>query len=435
MTRRIDAPGFAGPDAPAEEDLYRCVHCGLCLQVCPTYVQLGVETESPRGRLALMRAVHQERIGLTEGVVGHLDLCLQCRACEAACPSGVPFGHIMEQTRAQISTETRAPLKTRIGRFIGFRVLLAHLGVLRALAWSLKLYQRSGLQTLMRASQLLRLTGLHRAEAQLPRLPRFFSPPRSELVPAQGAAMRRVAMLSGCVMPLFYGPVNEATARVLARNGCDVVVPRAQGCCGALAAHNGDLESARALARRNIDAFLAAGVEAIVVNSAGCGSAMKEYGGLLADDPAYAERARRAASLVRDVNEYLASLPLEPPSGEVKARVTYQDSCHLAHAQRIKDAPRQVLRAIPGVELVEMERSDMCCGAAGVYSLTQPEMSERLLADKLQHAAATQAEIIATANPGCMLQLEAGVRRAGLGARVAHVVELLDEAYGGGERR
>ena len=421
---------FSGPDAPAEDDLYKCVHCGLCLQVCPTYVELGLETESPRGRLALMKAVNEERLSLTPRLIEHMDLCLQCRACEAACPSGVPFGRVMERTRTQIATKTPQSLKERLARYLGLRLLLPHLGLLRALAWSLKLYQRSGLQWTVRGLRLLKPFGsLAQLEQQLPKLPRFFRIPSSGVVPARGEAVRRVGMLSGCVMPLTFGPANEATARVLARNGCDVVLPKAQGCCGALSAHSGEREGARDLARKNVDAFLEAGVEAIIVNSAGCGSAMKEYDELLKDDPAYAEKARRFSDLVKDVNEFLAELPLEPPSKELRARVTYQDSCHLVHAQRVSEAPRSVLQSIPGLKLVEMEGSDMCCGAAGVYNLTHRELSTQILDHKMEHVAETEPDIIATANPGCMLQLEVGARRRGLRARVAHVVELLDEAY------
>ena len=235
-------------------------------------------------------------------------------------------------------------------------------------------------------------------------------------------------MLDGCVMPLVYGRVNEATASVLARNGCEVVVPN-QGCCGALSTHIGERESGRALARRNIDAFLDAGVEAVVVNSAGCGSTMKEYPELLKDDPAYRAKAERFAAMVQDVHEFLDALPLDPPTGETPARVTYQDSCHLAHAQGVVDAPRRLLNAIPGVKLVEMERSDMCCGAAGVYNVTHRAMSDQLLDNKMGHAAATGADVIATANPGCMLQLEAGARARGMPTRVVHVVELLAASY------
>ncbi len=420
-----------GADAPTEADIYKCVHCGLCLQACPTYLELGLETESPRGRVALMKAVHGGRFGLTEGVVGHMELCLQCRACETACPSGVPFGRMMEATRAQITATTRRSLRARAVRFLVFRLLFPRLGLLRAGAWLLKLYQRSGVQWLVRELRVLKpIKSLDQLEQQLPRLPKFYRPPPSELVPAQGQATRRVAMLSGCVMPLVYGPVNEATVRVLARNGCDVLTPRAQGCCGSLHAHSGERDGARALARRNIDVFLETNPDAIIVNAAGCGATMKEYVELLEGDPAYRDKARRFSALVRDVTEFLAELPFEPPKKELSARVTYQDSCHLVHAQGIKDAPREVLRSIPGLRFVEMKASDTCCGAAGVYNVVHRDLANGILDQKMANVAAAQPDIIATANPGCMLQLEMGVRRMGLDARVAHVVELLDEAYG-----
>ncbi len=437
MTATPSPVTFAGPDAPAEADLYKCVRCGLCLQSCPTYVTTGLETESPRGRLALMLAVHKGRVGLTEGVVEHMELCVQCRACEAVCPSGVPFGRVMEATRAQIATRTRRGLRERLLRWLAFRLLLPRPWLLRVLAWLLKLYQVTGLQWLVREIHLLKPIGLlDELDRQLPPLRRFFRRPRGDVARAQGPGtparrgVRRVGVLSGCVMPLIYGPVSEATVRVLARNGCDVAVPRGQGCCGALHTHAGERETARALARRNIDVFLSAGVEAVVVNAAGCGVTMKEYADLLKDDPAYAEKARRFSALVRDVSEYLAALPLQPPTLEMRARVTYQDSCHLAHAQRIKDAPRAVLRSIPGLTLVEMEASDMCCGAGGMYNVVHRDLSRQILARKIERAAAVQPEVIATANPGCMLQLQMGARRHGLRVRVAHVVELLDEAYG-----
>lgn len=427
----IQAPiFFSGKDAPAEADIWRCVHCGLCLQSCPTYVLTGLETESPRGRISIMKAIHEKRVGMTEAAIGHLELCLQCRACEAVCPSGVPFGRMMEATRAQVATKAKRSLTERTGRFIIFRLLLPRPGLMRAMAYGLKLYQRTGLQWLVRHVRLLKLLGpLDRMEQQLPSLPKFYSPPKGEVVPAVGVKKRRVAMLNGCVMPLTYGPVNEATARVLARNGCEVVVPKRQGCCGALSAHSGEREAARTLARKNIDVFSASGAEAVIVNSAGCGSAMKEYGELLKDDPAYKKKAEAFGKMVKDVNEFLAALPLAPGTKRLDRTVTYQDSCHLAHAQRVKEAPRKVLRAIPGLTLVEMQAADMCCGAAGVYNITQPEMSAKLLDEKMANVEAVKPDIIATANPGCMLQLQKGVERTGMRARVAHVVELLDESY------
>ena len=430
---------------PAEADIYRCVHCGFCLPNCPTYVETGMETASPRGRLALMKAVHEGRIQITPRVEEHLELCVQCRACEAVCPSGVPFGRVMEAARAQIAATRPMSRRQRLARYVAFRLVLPRPWLLRSLANVLKVYQATGLQWLVREYRLLRpFPTLDRAERQLPKIGKFFSSSvlrrlskgRADRVlplskgELEGVPSPRVALLTGCVMPVVYGRVHEAAVRVLARNGSTVVAPKGQACCGALHAHGGDLEMARALARKNIDAFFAAGVDAIVVDSAGCGAAMKEYGDLLKDDPAYADKATRFSAKVQDISQYLASLPLKPPEGKVDAVVTYQDSCHLAHAQRIKDAPRRILRAVPGLRLAEMAGSDLCCGAGGVYALTHNEMSMRLLDHKMEHVAETDAGIIATSNPGCMMQLEAGLRRAGRTGRVVHVVELLDEAYG-----
>lgn len=444
-----DEPGFRGVDIPAEADLYRCVHCGLCLSSCPTYTTLKVETESPRGRIALMRAVHEGRVGISERIVSHWEMCLQCRACEAVCPSGVPYGRIMEYTRAQtLAQNKQGDALKRVDRFF-LRAALPHSKRLRGGARLLRIYQRSGLRKLVRAWGLLRLLpkSLRQMEAQLPDLKEPFFGPSKRIYPAQPAtspAHRElvegppVALLSGCVMPLMQGDTMRAAVRVLTRNGCDVAVPPGQVCCGALNLHAGDLETARQLARRNIDAFLAGGADRpgyrIITASAGCGSNMKEYGELLKDDPEYAEPARRFAELTADITEFLAELPLDPPRGAVNRRVTYQDPCHLAHAQRITQQPRAVLRAIPGLELVEMEASTMCCGGAGFYSMVQPELSGRILDTKVGNVAATGAEQVVTANPGCMLQIEQGLEASGCAATgrpVKHVVDLLDEAYRG----
>jgi Fe-S oxidoreductase len=296
---------------------------------------------------------------------------------------------------------------------------------LRALFSLLRLYQRSGLRRLARATRLLRLLRLSDAEAMLPEMPgRSFAMEKTA-----ESETRRVGLLTGCVMPHLYPRTHEATVRVLARNGVETVAPAAQRCCGALNLHAGDRRTARELARRNIDAFLAADIEAIVVNSAGCGSTMKEYGELLEHDEAYAEKAARVSAMVQDVSEYLVSLPFAPPKGALPARVTYQDSCHLVHAQQVRSAPRELLRAIPGLELIEMATPDRCCGSAGVYSFAQREMSLQVLDDKMGDVASTGTETIATANPGCMMQLEAGLRRHKLPGRAVHIVELLDESY------
>ncbi len=437
-----DGPGFVGADAPAEADLYRCVHCGLCLSTCPTYVETRLETESPRGRIALMKAVHEGRAGISERLVSHWELCLQCRACEAVCPSGVPYGRLMEHTRAQVqNSNLQSPELSRLSRLF-LRAALPHKRRLRFAGHLMRLYQRSGVQRLMRKSGLLRALpgGLGEMEAQMPVMGRRFFGPRAEIYPARGKSLMTVGLLSGCVMPMMQGETMRATVRVLQRNGCDVAAPPAQGCCGALNLHAGDLELGRKMARRNIDAFRNAGVEIIVTASAGCGSSLKEYGDLLRNDPEYAEAARRFSENTRDITEFLAELPLEPPQAELGWRVTMQDPCHLAHAQRITDAPRRMLRSIRGLELIEMEESSLCCGSAGFYSLIQRDMSRRLQRRKVGNALTTGAEVVASANPGCMAQLEQGLRDAATSApadgasgrpqaRVMHVVEILDAAY------
>ena len=411
---------------PRDEDLYKCVHCGLCLNVCPTYLETGLETESPRGRIALMKAVREERVGLTPRVVSHMDMCLQCRACEVVCPSGVPFGRLMEATREQIAHQRKAPLLRRLALRLAFRHLLPHPGRVYALGAVVRLYQRTPMWRLMR-----RFPGvLGRLNRQLPALQGSFFRPSREAYAAEGAVRARVGVLSGCVMALSHGSTMEAVVRVLARNGCQVVVPPGQACCGALNIHGGDRTRAQEMARRNIDVFLEQGVDTVIVASAGCGSTMKEYGNLLGDDPQYAEKAERFGSLVKDVAEFLVGLPFTQPKGSITVRVTYQDPCHLAHAQRITEAPRQLLGAIPGVELVEMESSSQCCGAAGLYGSLQPEMSRRLMERKVATVMDTGVEVMATTNPGCALQMEMGLKEAGSGTMVRYVVDLLDESYG-----
>ena len=427
--------GFGhGPEAIGgmqEEDLYRCIHCGLCLDECPTYIELGLETESPRGRIALMRAAYEGRVSPTKQVISHWDLCLGCLACEAVCPSGVPYGRLIEATRTWVATQRSGSLFTRLARRFAFRELLPHPRRLHMVGWLLRLYQRSGLQWLLRRTRVFRLgPGLADAEAALPTLSRTFFQARGQVFPAAGEKRHRVALLAGCVMPLVQAGTMEAAVRVLRLNGCEVVVPQGQVCCGALNLHAGERESARQMAQRNMETFLDAGVDRILVASAGCGAAMKEYGHLFQDDSLLGEQASQFSGMVQDITEFLASLPLKAPTSDLPLRVTYQDSCHLAHAQRVTAPPRALLRSIPGLELVEMSRPDVCCGAAGSYQLLQREMSQRLLDSRIREIAATGAQVIATANPGCMLQLASGVQRAGLNARVCHVVDLLDEAYG-----
>ena len=424
-------PGFRGVDVPAEADMYRCVHCGLCLSSCPTYVELGVETESPRGRIALMKAVHEGRLGISQRVVSHWEMCLQCRACEAVCPSGVPYGRIMEYTRAQVLDQNKQGDNLKRVSRLFLRAALPHPARLRLGAHLLRVYQRSGLQWLARKSGALGLVSknLAQLEVQLPVMGRRFFGPTGRVYPATGEKKLTVGLLSGCVMPLMQGDTMRAAVRVLVRNGCDVLVPVGQGCCGALNLHSGDLENTRRMARRNIDAFLSAGVERIVTASAGCGSNMKEYGELLKNDPEYAEKARRFSELTEDITEFLVSLPLDPPRARLNRKVTYQDPCHLVHAQRISAEPRSILNAIPGLELTEMEGASMCCGSAGIYSAVQQELAGKILRRKLKNIIDTGAEEVLTANPGCMSQLEMGLQAMGDHRPVRHVVDILDEAY------
>lgn len=420
MATAPPAPSGSGLAA----DLARCVHCGFCLPACPTYVALGREPDSPRGRIHLIGALASRRTLPSPALAGHLDLCLQCRACETACPSGVPFGRIMERGRALVM-ERRPPMSWRL-RALALREIVTRPRRLAVLFTLLRLYQRWGLRWLVRRSGLPRLLprSLAIAEAGLPDLS---SRPFRLGAMAPGPPNGTVALFAGCVMPHLYPGVHEATVRVLGRLGYAVVAPAAGGCCGALSLHAGDLETARSCARRTIDAFEGVGAAAVVVNAAGCGAAMKDYGHLLAEDPAYADRAWAFAGRVNDALAFVAE---RNPASLVRlpVRVTYQDSCHLAHAQGIRDAPRRLLRSIDGLELIEMENPDRCCGSAGVYVIAKPAMSLRLLDMKMQDIAATGADIVATANPGCMMQLDLGLRRAGLSGSVVHVIELVDRA-------
>jgi Fe-S oxidoreductase len=416
-----DRPKVAALDLP---ELYQCVHCGLCLNQCPTYRALRLEPESPRGRIHLVRAAAEGRIELNQRFQDHLYLCLLCRACETACPSGVQYGRIAETAR-EIIGPPGSNLARTVLNFV-FTQLLPYPRRLRLAAALLRFYQRSGLQ---RAIRPLLPERLRKMESMLPPISKHFFSPDTKILPATGVRRAKVAMLNGCVMPLMFSDVNEATVRVLRRNGCDVIFPEKQICCGALNIHNGESASAKTMARRNIDAFLDADVDAVVVNAAGCGAAMKEYDYLLRDDPIYAEKAKRFSSMVRDAAEFLGDLGLAGKLAPLNITVTYQDPCHLAHGQRVRSQPRKLLKAIPGLQLKEMEGSDRCCGSAGIYNITHPGMSQYLLKEKMQSVSATEADSVVAPNPGCMLQLRYGAQQYGPEVKVYHLMELLDRAY------
>ena len=419
-------------ERPRWEDYSKCIHCGLCLNACPTYRLLGVEPDSPRGRIHQMILVEEGRLKLADSFVRHIDLCLDCRACETACPSGVQYGKLVEAARAQIEQHHRRPLLSRLLRSLGLRHLLPYPRRLALVARLLRFYQRSGAQTLVRRSGLLRWLGkLGAAERLLPPIDdRFFFSRLGQVFPAEGERRARVAFFAGCMQQVAFTQLNQATIRVLQKNGCDVIVPAGQVCCGALNVHAGVRDVARQLARQNLDAFASDDFDAIVTNTAGCGSTLKEYDQLFPDDEKAKQKAEQVRDKMRDVTEFLAALGLRPPENEVRLRVTCQDSCHLLHGQKVRHAPRELLRAIPGIELVEMKLADHCCGSAGIYNLLHPEVAGEFLREKMEHARATGAQAIVTANPGCILQLRAGVEQFGTGQQVLHVVELLDRAYG-----
>ncbi len=429
----IDTPrGFEAPDAPDPSIYDMCVRCGLCLPTCPTYLETMTETSSPRGRISLIKAVSEGRLDLlSEGFTHQVSECLDCRACEAVCPSGVLYGRLIEDARAQVEraqAPSRSALATFFRRFL-LRGLFGNMARTRLAASLLRFAQHTGLDSLAQAVGLTKLFGLADAAELAPRISdRYFIPDDRRVTVSSPRAL--AFMHAGCVMHVAFANVNEATVRMLARGGCNVVVPRNQGCCGAIAVHAGEPELGRELAKINIEAFERSGADVYAVNAAGCGSTLKEYGDLLADDPLWAERAKRFSSRVRDVTEILDGLELPPAPNPINATVTYQEPCHLAHAQRVTGAPRRLLAKIPGLTLTEMDESAVCCGGAGIYNLTQPEMSKRLQSRKVTCTRATGASIVVTANPGCAMQLRAGLRD-GEPIAVKHIVELLDEAYNG----
>jgi glycolate oxidase iron-sulfur subunit len=422
-TNAAPAPAFA-PLAPLAPLIDACVHCGFCLPACPSYLLLGQEMDSPRGRIYLMKGGVSGRVELSDGVVQHFDTCLGCLACETACPSGVRYGPLIEETRSAIERAHTRPLRERVLRRLLF-ALLPYPQRLRRL------------RPAVAAAAALRRTPLVRLLPSTLRALMELSPapePGSArdvpaFTPAAGERRLRVGLLTGCVQRAFFGGVNRASVRVLAAEGCDVTAPPGQGCCGALALHAGQDDEARAFARRLIAAFEPADVDQVVVNAAGCGSAMKSYGHLLRGDPAWSARAQAFASKVRDISETLAALqPFRAPRQPRPMRVAYHDACHLAHAQGIRREPRQLLDSIPGVSVVPIAEADVCCGSAGIFNLVQPAMASALGRRKAAHIDATGADMVVTSNPGCLLQLQAAARAAGSQRPIRHIVEVLDEA-------
>jgi glycolate oxidase iron-sulfur subunit len=427
-------PSNFDPHHPPDKDLLSdCVHCGFCLPACPTYVLWGDEMDSPRGRIYMMNKSAKGEAPLDQRFRLHMDNCLGCMACMTACPSGVQYNKLIEDTRAQVERNIPRPTSDTLFRKLLFATF-PYANRLRLLALPMLVYQRAGIQKLVRRSGLLRFIPerFRAMESLLPRVPTnlFRSLPRH--VQPLSKPRLRVGMLTGCVQQVFFQHVNEATVRVLTAEGCEIVIPPAQACCGALMVHSGLEEQASHFARQMIAAFEAAGVDAIVINAAGCGSTMKEYGHLLRDDPAWAARAAAFSAKCKDISEILTSLPTQTPRHPLPMRVAYHDACHLRHAQAIYDQPRELLATIPGLEVAEIEEANLCCGSAGVYNLLHAETANQLGDRKVENLLATHAEAVVSANPGCLLQLMNGLRRRGLDAMPAfHMVELLDASMRG----
>ena len=439
MTRSTtteDQPLSATPGSGIDYELFLdCVHCGLCTASCPTYVELGNENDSPRGRIYLMRAVTDRRLELTDDVRRHLELCLDCRACETACPSGVQYGKLIEPFRVAMETtgDKRAKSADWFHRTILFGIF-PYPGRMRLALAPARLAQRLGLVSFARRIGLLALL-----PARLRQLVDMLPPPAKtepelpEFLPAKGLRRAKVALFTGCVADVLFRSTHWATARVLQENGCDVYVPRGQVCCGAIHFHAGASEPARELADRNLAAFDLDELDAVIVNVAGCGAMLKDYGHHWHDG--HEEARRKFAAKVKDVSEFLDGLGLVPPKGEVRATATYHDACHLGHAQKIREAPRRLLAQIPGLELRDLPETELCCGAAGTYNLTEPEMAGRLSRRKLANIAKTQAQIVLTANAGCLLQIGREARQQGLRIEVLHPMEILDRSYREGSER
>ena len=429
---KVKKSGFKTKFAPQDQDLYKCVHCGFCLNVCPTYKVTGLETESPRGRIALMKAVHEERTPITKSIIKHWELCLQCRACETACPSGVPYGKLMGNVRAELKTRklTRNHLKEIMKSFV-FKLIFPKLFVLKSLLLILKIYHLTGINFLI--NQILKLKIFPNrmriivSSLPIPREKPFLA--EGKVFSSYTSPIFTVGLLSGCIMPLIHGNTMNAVVRVLNKNRIKVVVPANQGCCGALNIHDGDIGSAIEMAKKNIDSFFEANLDFIVVASAGCGAAMKEYKDIFSDNPEYCEKAIALSEITKDIYEFLSMIPLVKPTLSIDKKIVYQDPCHLINAQKISEEPRNILNMIPGIKLSELKNPTTCCGSAGTYSLFEPSISNSITKNKIEDIMENDPEIVATGNPGCAMQLNNYLRTINSNIEVKYVIDLLDRAY------
>ncbi len=439
-----EAPHTETPHAPVAvrdallgkfdlDELLNCMHCGFCLPTCPTYQQTGLETYSPRGRIALMKGVAEEKLAIDAEFEKNMYACLGCRACETACPSGVAYGRLIETAREVVEDNKKRQGKRSFTRKMIFKNVFPHPKRIRAFGTALWVAQALGLQKAANRTGLIRILPREMAEMQHA-VAKVASPAkrkeRPPILRAEREPALKIGFFKGCIMDEMFYETNQATARLLSKAGCDVVFVEDQACCGALHAHSGEKSGAADLAKRNIEAFERAGVDFVVNNAGGCGAALKDYGHWFAHDPEWRHRAHAFVAKVRDANELLAELPPLTFHKPLNVRVTYQDSCHLAHGQGVRNQPRQLIRSIPGVDLVEMSHPDSCCGSAGIYNIMNFDMSMDILDDKMKDVQRTKAHVIVTANPGCLLQMREGIMRAGLQGRMeaVHIMDLLDRA-------
>lgn len=415
------------------DEIMNCMHCGFCLPACPTYRETGLESHSPRGRIALMKGVATSQLSVDPEFEKNMYACLGCRACETACPAGVPYGSLVETAREVVEDNKKSEAKPPFLRQLVFDKVFPYPERMQALGTALWAAQSAGLQTMANKTGLINILPRELAEMQQA-VDKIASPrerkQREKVMKAEGKAALKIGMFTGCIMDVMFFETNQATARLLTKAGCEVVFVENQVCCGALHAHAGEKDGAVELAKRNMEAFERAGVDFVVNNAGGCGAALKEYHHWFHDDPEWKERAMAFVSKVRDANELLAELPPLTFSKPLNVRVTYQDSCHLAHGQGVRNQPRQLLRSIPGVELIEMTGADSCCGSAGIYNITNFDMSMQILDGKMEHVKETKARVIVTSNPGCLLQMKKGIMRAGLEGQMeaVHIMDLLARA-------
>ncbi len=423
---------FKGADVPSYDFLSNCIHCGLCLPHCPTYALTFREKSSPRGRIRLMKSVAEGEMEITPGFIEEMYFCLDCQACETACPAGVKYGALVEASRGQIEQQKLLNWRQRFWKGVILNWVFLSLSRLKFLARILRLYQSSGIETFVQRTKLLRLLSprMEKLQSMSPRVSTKFSDESlPESISPSGDRKYRVGLLTGCLMNVLYADVNDDTVQVLLKNHCEVIIPRGQSCCGSLHAHNGMKDTARKLARQLVETFESYRLDAIVMNSAGCGAFMKEYGHLLADEPRYAETARKIAQKVKDLSEFLVSIDFVPPRVEVKKRITYHEACHLVHTQKVSHQPKQILNMIPGVEVAELNEATWCCGSAGIYNIQRYDDSMKLLQRKVDNLRETGADTVIMGNPGCLAQIDFGVKEKNLNMEVLHLATFLRRAY------